>query len=161
MPSETRALLESARIAADDYAACERQLIALRLRAESLGAGMVGSTGSTHAHDSLERRVIALADRQRDIEGRMARDEAVMDRACDLLSGRDGRDVLAALVPTFWADALWWHYLQGETWLEVGRMLGYSPAHLKKCATAAIEVGDAYGVVATTMGEGLAEDDTQ
>lgn len=159
--TSARQLLEEARTAADDYAACERQLIALRLRAESLGGGVsTGSVGGTHAHDSMERRVVALADRQRDIEGRMLRHEAVMDRACDMLYGTDGRDGLAALVPTFWVDGLWWHYLQGMTWVEVGRVLGYSPAHLKKCATAALEVGDAYGIVAATLGEGIAEDHT-
>ena len=45
----TRRLLEDARDAADNYAACERQLIALRLRAESLGGGVsTGSVGGTH-----------------------------------------------------------------------------------------------------------------
>lgn len=157
----TRRLLEDAREAAYDYAACERQLIALRLRAESLGGGVsTGSVGGTHAHDSMERRVVALADRQRDIEGRMLRYERVMDMACDMLYGKGGRDGLAALVPAFWCDALWWHYLQGMTWVEVGSTLGYSAQHLKRCATAAIEVGDAYGIVAATLGEGIAEDTT-
>ena len=157
----TRRLLEDARDAADNYAACERQLIALRLRAESLGGGVsTGSVGGTHAHDSMERRVVALADRQCDIEGRMLRYERVMDLACDMLYGTGGRDGLAALVPAFWCDALWWHYLQGMTWVEVGSTLGYSAQHLKRCATAAIEVGDAYGIVAATLGEGIAEDTT-
>lgn len=159
-----RELMESARDAALDYAACERQLIVLRLRAESLGGGtLAGGTAGT-TRDSLERKVVALADRQRDIEGRMARDEQVMDAACDVLYGarrEDGVvDGLASLVPSFWCDAIWWHYIQVETWESVSRILGYSPAHIKKCAANALEVADSYGLAATIAGRGIAEDDT-
>lgn len=157
----TRRLLEDARDAADDYASCERQLIVLRARAEHVGGGVVaGSVGGATSHDGLERRVTDLVDREAELEGRMTRDGAVMDAARELLYGADGRGGLSALVPTFWVDALWWHYRQGMTWADVGSTLGYSAQHLKRCATAAIEVGDAYGIVAATLGEGIAEDTT-
>lgn len=155
-----RDLMEAARSASDDYARCERQLIALRLRAESLGGGTsAGSVGGTSSHDGLERRVVALADRGRELEGRMLRDEAVMDAACEVLYG-DGDAGLSALVPKFWADALWWHYVQGETWARVGRTLGYSPQHLKDVARAALEVADACGLAGAAGGTGIAEDPT-
>ena len=159
--TSARDLMRAARAASDDYARCERQMIALRLRAESLGGGQAGATSGTHAHDSLERRVVALTDRSRDLEGRMERDEQVMDAACEMLFGGEGsewREGLSALVPTFWCEGLWWHYLQGETWVQVGRTLGYSPDHLMRCARQALETADAYGLATVADGLGIAED---
>ena len=156
-----RDLLEAARSASDDYASCERQLIVLRARAEHVGGGVVaGSVGGATSPDGLERRVTALVDREAELEGRMARDEAVIEAACELLYGEDGRGGLSALVPTFWADALWWHYLQGLKWVEVGEVLSYSPDHLKACARQAIEIADGYGVARAAEGRGIAEDPT-
>ena len=156
-----RDLMRAARSASEDYDRCERQLLALRARAESLGGGQAGATSGTHPHDSLERRVVALADRERDLEGRRQRDEQVMDAACGMLFGGEStewREGLSALVPTFWCEALWWHYLQGETWAQVGRTLGYSPDHLMRCARNALEVADAYGLATVAAGTGIAED---
>ena len=147
-----RDLMEAARSASDDYASCERQLIRLRLRAESLGGGTSGASVSGSGHDSLERRVVALADRERDIEARMQLDEAVMDAACLVLYGTDEDGGLAALVPSFWCDALWWHYLQGESWVRVGRILGYSPDHLKDVTRQALQVADERRVMASVLG---------
>lgn len=156
-----RDLLEAARSASQDYERCERQLLALRSRAESLGGGTsVGSVGGAASPDGLERRVTALVDREAELEGRMSRDGAVMDAACELLYGEDGRSGIAALVPTFWADALWWHYLQGLTWVRVGEVLSYSPDHLKACARQAIEIADGYGLARASDGLGIAEDPT-
>ena len=158
--TSARDLMRAARAASDDYARCERQMIALRLRAESLGGGQAGATSGTHAHDSLERRVVALTDRGRDLERQMTRDEQVMDAACEMLFGGDStqwREGLSSLVPTFWCEALWWHYLQGETWVQVGRTLGYSPSHLKACARQALETADAYGLATVADGLGIAE----
>lgn len=156
----SRDLMRAARAASDDYARCERQVMALRLKAESLGGGQAGATSGTHAHDSLERRVVALADRGRDLEQQMTRDEQVMDAACEMLFGGEStewREGLSSLVPTFWCEALWWHYLQGETWAQVGRTLGYSPSHLKACARQALETADAYGLATVADGLGIAE----
>lgn len=158
--TSSRDLMRAARAASDDYDRCERQMIALRLKAESLGGGQAGATSGTHSHDSLERRVVALADRERDLEGRMARDEQVMDAACEMLFGGEStqwREGLSALVPTFWCEALWWHYLQGETWAQVGEKLGYSASHLKACARHALNTADAYGLATVADGLGIAE----
>lgn len=168
-----RELLESARSAAQDYERCERQLIALRLKAESLGGSNVAATHGPGAHDGLERRVVTLADMGRELGARMARDEQVMDLACDVLFGSD-RDHdehggLAALVgcdedgeDRFWAvTALWWHYLQSMPWDEVAGMLHYSVAHVKREAYAAMDIADGYGLAAVIAGRGIAEDDTR
>lgn len=158
--ASARDLMRAARSASDDYDRCERQLLALRARAESLGGGQAGATSGTHPHDSLERRVVALADRERDLEGRKARDEQVIDAACEMLFGGEGsewREGLSSLVPTFWCEALWWHYLQGETWAQVGRTLNYSASHLKACARQALETADAYGLATVAAGQGIAE----
>ena len=105
--------------------------------------------------------MVALTDRSRDLEGRMERDEQVMDAACEMLFGGEDsewREGLSSLVPTFWCEGLWWHYLQGETWVQVGRTLGYSPDHLMRCARQALETADAYGLATVADGLGIAED---
>lgn len=158
--TSARDLMRAARAASDDYARCERQMIALRLKAEALGGGQAGATSGTHSHDSLERRVVALADRERDLERQMTRDEQVMDAACEMLFGGEGsewREGLSSLVPTFWCEGLWWHYLQGETWAQVSEKLGYSASHLKACARHALNTADAYGLATVADGLGIAE----
>lgn len=156
-----RDLMRAARSASEDYERCERQLLALRARAESLGGGTsAGGVGGASSHDSLERRVVALADRERDLEQRKTRDEQVMDAACEMLFGGESmewREGLSSLVPAFWCEGLWWHYLQGETWAQVGRTLGYSASHLKACARQALETADAYGLTTVAAGWGIAE----
>ena len=158
--TSARDLMRAARAASDDYERCERQVIALRLKAESLGGGQAGATSGTHSHDSLERRVVALADRERDLEQRKQRDDQVMVAACEMLFGGEGsewREGLSSLVPTFWCEGLWWHYLQGETWAQVGDRLGYSASHLKNCARDALNTADAYGLATVADGMGIAE----
>ena len=158
--TSARDLMRAARAASDDYERCERQILALRLKAEALGGGQAGATSGTHSHDSLERRVVALADRERDLEQRKQRDDQVMDAACEMLFGGEGsewREGLSSLVPTFWCEGLWWHYLQGETWAQVGDRLGYSASHLKACARHALNTADAYGLATVADGLGIAE----
>ena len=158
--TSARDLMRAAREASNDYERCERQVIALRLKAESLGGGQAGATSGTHSHDSLERRVVALADRERDLEQRKQRDDQVMVAACEMLFGGEDtewREGLSALVPTFWCEGLWWHYLQGETWAQVGDRLGYSASHLKNCARDALNTADAYGLATVADGMGIAE----
>ena len=158
--TSARDLMRAARAASDDYERCERQVIALRLKAESLCGGQAGATSGTHSHDSLERRVVALADRERDLEQRKQRDDQVMVAACEMLFGGEGsewREGLSSLVPTFWCEGLWWHYLQGETWAQVGDRLGYSASHLKNCARDALNTADAYGLATVADGMGIAE----
>ena len=159
-----REFFEAVRDASDDYARCERQLLALRYRAESLGGGTSSGATAGSSHDSLERRVVVKADVERALEGRMACDEALMSMAASVLFGGedvDQHDGLSALVPSFWAEALWWHYLQGLTWSGVADVLGYSESHLKAVARQALDVVDAYGLASVADGMGFAEDSTE
>lgn len=157
-----RDLLEAARSASSDYESCERQLIVVRLRAESLGGGTsVGSVGGGSSHDRLERRVVALADMERGLERQMAEDERVMQAAADMLLGRDGEGGgLVALLDadTRWvARAMWQYYVLGDSWPAVGDALGYSPDYVRHCRDYALEIADAYGLAATVDGRGVAE----
>lgn len=159
-----REFFEAARRASDDYARCERQLLALKYRAESLGGGTSSGAVAGSGHDALERRVVAKADVERTLEGRMARDEALMSVAASVLFGGedvDQHDGLSALVPSFWAEALWWHYLQDMKWSDVSDVLGYSPSYLKAVARQALDVVDAYGLASVADGMGFAEDSTE
>ena len=85
-----------------------------------------------------------------------ARDAAeVIDAACRVLYGPDNRSGLYALVG--WpADAIWHHYLGLRTWEEVGELMGYSPAHARRMAYAALDLADANGQMWTELGEGMA-----
>lgn len=157
-----RDLLEAARSACFDLERCERQLLALRARAESLGGGTsVGSVGGTSSHDSLERRVVALTDRGRELERQMAEDERVMQVAADMLLGRDGEGGgLVALLDadTRWvARAMWQYYVLGDSWAEVGRTFRYAPDYARHRSSDALDLADAYGLAATTEGRGIAE----
>ncbi len=157
-----RDLLEAARSACFDYERCERQLLALRARAESLGGGTsAGSVGGTSSHDSLERRVVALADRGRQLERQMDEDERAMVVAADMLLGRDGEG--GGLVSLLDADtrwvawAMWRYYVRGESWAEAARHAGYAPDYVRHRRDYALEVADACGLAATTEGRGIAE----
>lgn len=150
--------MEAARLASADYERCELQILAMRARAESIGSASSGPTGRASAPDRMERRVAALLDRQRALEGRMTRDEDVMEAAKVLLFGEDDerRGGLAALVPEHWCEAVWWHYLQGQTWEATGRVMGYTPRYLMKIAAQAFEVADSYGLARAASGTGVA-----
>jgi thiol-disulfide isomerase/thioredoxin len=85
----------------------------------------------------------------------MDEDYRLIDAACEVLYGKDGRGGLYSLVG--WpADAIYHHYLALRTWEEVGELLGYSPSHVKRMAAAALDYCDANGPTWTELGRGMA-----
>lgn len=156
-----RELLEAARMASDDYSRCEMQLLKLRLRNESLGGGISQPPAGGGNHDPIGDGVAALVDAEGILHRQMVRDERIMTAASTMLFG--GEDVLDSgglywLVDDHFDEepdrfgarsgvmALWWYYLQGETWDEVGRTLGYSRRQVVRMADDAVALADEYGL---------------
>lgn len=158
--SSARELFESAREASKDAERIRRQLLAMEARATSLGGGSFEPrVASTPNPQRMADAVGAMVDREAALERRQADDYDLIDFACEVLYGReqDGSGGLWSLVG--WrADALWWHYLGGRTWAEVGRMMGYTPEHACRQAMAALDTCDAWGLAATIAGTGSAAD---
>lgn len=158
--TSARELFEAAREASRDAERIRRQLLAMESRATSLGGG--GFEPRVHGTPNPQRMadaVGAMVDREAALERRQAEDYDLIDLACAVLYGReqDGMGGLWSLVG--WrADALWWHYLAGRTWAEVGRMMGYTPEHACRQAMAALDTCDAWGLAATIAGTGGAAD---
>ena len=79
-----------------------------------------------------------------DFEGRLRqriRDaEGLLDEACEVLYGKDGRGGLAKLKGTRYADAICMYYCQAETWAEIADVMQSSQKWCRKIC----DVGFAY-----------------
>ncbi len=154
-----RELFEAAREASRDAERIRSQLLAMEGRALSLGGGGFDPrVSSSHDPDRMGREISALVDRERELRRRQEEDYALLDLACAVLYGDDNDAGLDKLVPEgWWADVLWWRYLDGATWEEVGRAVGYSPRRCFDIAQAALDIVDANGLARTRQGLGGAE----
>lgn len=157
-----RDLFQQAREASRDAERIRRQLVEMRERSTSLGGGgFEPRVRTTPDHDSMGSRVASMVDRERALARRQAEDYELIDLACAALYGSDqtGEQGLAGLVPeTWWADVLWWRYLDDSTWEQVGRAVGYSSRRCFDVAQAALDIADEYGLVRTIEGRGFADD---
>ena len=105
----------------------------------------------------IEGRVAALSDKHEELSRRLETDYAIIDRACAVLYGTDNDAGLYRLVG--WrADALYYKYIDGMTWPEIGAILGYSKGYVASQAKVALEVCDANGMVRTIAGVGFADE---
>ena len=152
-----RDLFESAREASRDAERIRRQLLSMESAAEGLGgSGFEPRVASTGEPDRMAARVAAMVDRESMLAARLEGDYALIDRACEVLYGEDGRGGLWSLVG--WrADAIWHHYLGGRTWAEVAALLGYGERHVREQAMAALDVCDGWGLASVAGGSGGAE----
>ena len=157
--TSARELFEAAREASRDAERIRNQLLAMEGRALSLGGGgFEPRVSATHDHDRMGREVAALVDREQELRRRQEEDYAILDLACAVLYGDANDAGLDKLVPEgWWADVLWWRYLDGATWERVGRAVGYSPRRCFSVAQTALEIADAYGLARTRQGVGSAE----
>ena len=106
-------------------------------------------------HDRMQRRLNSLMDQEAQLERRQDEDYRIIDIANWVLYGKDNETGLSVLVPSWWCDALWWHYLADETWQATGVIVGYSEQRCKQARTLAFETIDSWGLVATMQGEPL------
>lgn len=156
--ASARELFEAAREASRDAERIRRQLDAMEQRTLSLGCGMGQRVSATGEPDRMGGRVAALVDMEQTLRERQEADYALLDLACAVLYGPANKGGLAALVPTWWADVLWWRYLDGSTWEQVAEAVGYSPRRCFDVAQTALEVADYYGLARTRQGLGSADD---
>ena len=156
--SSARELFESAREASKDAERIRRQLLELEQRASSIGGGgFEARVSSTSDPDKMGRRVGAMVDAEAALRLRQDEDYRLIDAACMVLYGEGGRGGLAALVPPWWADVMWWRYLADESWERIGSIVGYSAHRCWEVAQTALEVADANGMAGTVEGMGGAE----
>lgn len=156
MHQTAREMFEAASASAREAVRCRRLIEAERARRESLGGGGLGPrVRSTPDHDRMAARIASATDREAMLRRRLAECEAQVDAAGRVLYGADGRGGLRSLVG--WpADAIHLHYLALMTWEEAGDVLGYSEAHVRRMACAAMEYADANGEMWTELGRGMA-----
>lgn len=157
--ADARQLFEAARDASADAERIRAQLLAMEARAHSIGGGgfepRVFSSGDP---DKMGRRIAAYVDREAALEKRQAEDYELIDLACAVLYGTDNETGLAALVPPWWCDAIWWRYLDGATWEETGAAVGYSAHRCWEVTQTAFEIIDGWGIIAVMQGRGGAEE---
>ena len=159
MYQNSRALFEAARVASKDAESVSRQLDELDEQAARIGSPSLESHGRPPlAVDTIGRRVARKLDRQKVLEERLDEDYSLIDSACTILYGADGiSDGLASIAPSWWADAIYHHYLALRTWEETAALLCYSPRRVYECVRSAFELMDANGMAATVNGRGMAE----
>lgn len=160
--TSARDLFEAAREASRDAEKIRRQLVTMEARTRSLGSGgFEPRVSSTPSGDRMEMGIVAFVDREDALRRRQHEDYELLDLACAVLYGReqDGRGGIAKLVPeAWWADVLWWRYLDGATWEEVGSAVGYSWRRCFDVAQLALDLADSYGIARCVDGSGIAEE---
>lgn len=124
MRRTAKEFFEEVRAAAIDAERCRSQLEALEFKMHAFGGGGYEPMARSCVDpDKIGRRVAAYVDMERNLEGRMKRDWALIDRACVVLYGEDqmGGGGLDKVKSSRWADALWWRYVAAESWEVVAR----------------------------------------
>ena len=155
--ASAREFFEAVAAASGEADRIGRELAEMEAGAESTGGGgFEPRVRSTPVPDRMAARVAAMLDRRGALLERRDECRALMDAACRILYGADRRSGLYALVG--WpADAIWHHYLALRTWEQVADLMGYSPSHVKRMASVALDLADANGQMWTELGVGMAE----
>lgn len=157
MYATAREFFEAARDAARDAERIGRELRMQADRADGLSSGgFEPRIRSTPEPDRMATRVAAYVDREQMLGRRQDEDYRLIDAACEMLYGEDGRGGLYALVG--WpADAIYHRYLALRTWPETAALVGYSEQHVRRMVSMAFELADANGAMWTKLGIGMAE----
>lgn len=159
MYQTARELFEAAREAALDAERARGQIEGMEERAASISAPTFEAHVSTGGgRDRISSAVASMLDARGRLEKRIEADYEIIDAANRVLYGRDGvHGGLSAIVPAWWADLLWWHYLACETWGAAAEAVGTSERNAHYVALAALEAADANGMMWTVIGRGMAE----
>lgn len=153
-----RDLFDAASEASRDIDRCNRMLDAMEDNAMRVSSpSLEPHVSASHDPDRIGGRVAAMVDAEDKLRRRMEEDYALIDAACAILYGRDSDEGLCKLVPAWWCDSAYQHYINGLPWEQVGAVLGYSPHHARLQALTAFDVADANGFLQTVAGMGSAE----
>lgn len=127
--------------------------------------GLRGSGGfeprvrSTNSDPTGMSRVDARIDFEAANERRMEEDYALIDAACAVIYGRDGRgDGLERLMGSAVSDCMWWRFCAAESWAVVADACGYSKSQARRLCAQGLDACDFFGWANVTDGTGSAED---
>ena len=151
----SRDFFEQVREAAIDAERTRRTLEAMESR-EGVKAQRYGQRTQGGTHDVMAATDARL-DRELVWRRRIEEDYALIDRACAIIYGIDGRGGVASLLGNPTADAMFWRYCAAVSWAEVASNVSYSQAWCYRAVAVAFELIDSAGVEAVTRGEGMAE----
>ena len=153
-----RDLFGAARDASLEMTRTMLQLETMEARRHIKGQGYSGMPHGQRSDVNGTAASIALIDREEMLRARIRNDEELLDLACQVAYGADGRvGGVSALLGSAYADVLFWRYCAGESWDTVARECGVSKSTAMRYADVALDAVDAYGVDATMNGLGLAE----
>lgn len=157
--SRARDLFDATRDASREADGIARQLRALEERALSMGSpGTDARVRTTPDPQHRNRMADAYMDRAEGLRRRQDDDYRLIDLACAVLYGEDNEAGLASIAPPWWADALWWHYVNGASWPETAKAVHYSPQRCQQVRSLAFDTIDSWGFAATIAGRQLNDD---
>lgn len=126
--------------------------------------GLRGSGGfeprvrSTSSDPSGMSRVDARIDFEAANERRLEEDYALIDAACAVIYGRDGRgDGLERLMGSAVSDCMWWRFCAAESWAVVADACGYSKSQARRLCAQGLDACDFFGWANVADGIGGAE----
>ena len=126
--------------------------------------GLRGSGGfeprvrSTNSDPTGMSRVDTRIDFEAANERRLEEDYALIDAACAVIYGRDGRgDGLERLMGSAVSDCMWWRYCAAESWAVVALSCGYSKSQCRRLCAQGLDACDFFGWANVTDGTGSAE----
>lgn len=126
--------------------------------------GLRGSGGfeprvrSTNSDPSGMSRVDARIDFEAANERRLEEDYALIDAACAVIYGRDGRgDGLERLMGSAVSDCMWWRFCAAESWAVVALSCGYSKSQCRRLCAQGLDACDFFGWANVEGGRGCAE----
>lgn len=151
----SRDFFDSVRDAALDAERTRRQLEAMESR-EGVKAQRYGASVQGGNHDVMAA-TDARIDRERAWANRIERDYAIIDEACAIIYGTDGRGGIASLLGNPTADAMYWRYCAAASWEGVAKAVSYSRSWCYQAVSVALDLVDALGVQRVKDGTGSAE----
>nr|DAM36520.1 MAG TPA: Protein of unknown function (DUF1492) [Caudoviricetes sp.] len=126
--------------------------------------GLRGSGGfeprvrSSNADPTGMARVDARIDFEAANERRLEEDYALIDAACAVIYGRDGRgDGLERLMGSAVSDCMWWRFCAAESWAVVADACGYSKSQARRLCAQGLDACDFFGWPNVVDGTGSAE----
>lgn len=150
-----RELFEAARDAAIERDRARAQLEKMRHRTLGGSSSIAGGGHGGKKDINGTGASIAIVDYESMMRSRLADDERLLTVAAALTYGKNGREGVAAILGTEYADVLFWRYLNAETWVSCGNICHIAPATAKRRAMMAIDAIDSVGIRHAIDGIGL------
>lgn len=157
--ADARAFFEAVRDASAEAARIQRTAGRMA-EGEGLrgGGGFEPRVRSSSADVTGMARVDARIDFEAANERRLSEDYAMLDAACRLLYGPDGRGGgLEHIMGSAVSDAMWWRFCAAESWAVVALSCGYSKSQCRRLCEQGMNACDFFGWKNVEDGRGCAE----